>query len=85
MLDEEAMRLFSFPEEHHEFVKRLHFVKTNDMQPSQIHEAYLVAGLNYYHNINVMPPRDFQRLVLWAMLSVDSIDEGMLTYVSKLI
>lgn len=81
--DEEIMRLFSFPEEHHELVKRLHYCSTFDMTPEEIHNAYILCGINYYFELNVMPPKDFQRIVLWAMLSVDNIDSKMLMYVGS--
>jgi len=80
--DEDIMRLFSFPEEHHELVKRLHFVDAGGLSPVEIHKTYQITGLNYYYQLNVMPPRDFQRLILWAMLSVNLENDAILDYVS---
>jgi len=81
--DELAMRLLSFPEEHHELVRRLHYVPLKNKGPAEAHEAYLRAGLEYYILLNVMPPREFQRIVLWALLGAEKLTDDYVAYVAQ--
>jgi len=81
MDDKDAMRLLSFSPEFHGLVNRLHFLDVSNLKPEAVHGLYQICGMNYYYEINVMPPRDFQRVILWAMLSADLTNEDMLAYV----
>ncbi len=81
MDDKDAMRLFSFSPEFHGLVNRLHFLDVSNLKPEAVHGLYQICGMNYYYEINVMPPKDFQRVILWAMLSADLTNEDMLAYV----
>lgn len=81
MADRDAIRLLSFSPEYHGLVNRLHYLDVSNLKPEAVHGLYQTCGMNYYYEINVMPPRDFQRLILWAMLSADLTNEDMLAYV----
>lgn len=81
MDDKDAMRLFSFSPEFHGLVNRLHFLDVSNLKPEAVHGLYQICGMNYYYEINVMPPKEFQRVILWAMLSADLTNEDMLAYV----
>lgn len=82
-IDIEKLRYF--PVEHHNFIKALLLVDLETSSVVEMHKKLLRSGAFYFLNTGSMPPPDFQRLVLWAMLCRRQLDGEVLSYVASLI
>jgi len=63
--------------------RRLHELELEDTTPAAVHKKYRVEGLKYYNTQNMVPPQNFQRLVLQAMGTKEPPFDAILEYVSE--
>lgn len=82
-LEELVKNSDAYVEEKKNSLKRhLHELDIDGLLPDLVHKRYKIEGARYYRDQEILPPPNFQKLVLNAMMTRKPYDEDRLSYVA---